>query len=462
MSHPTRRRGAVAVSFGASLALILTACGADEIDGAGDDAAGGESVADIDCSAYESYGDLAGTSVNLYTSIVGAEEAPYVASFEPFEECTGADVIYEGSKEFEAQVVVRAQSGNAPDIALFPQPGLLQRVVQDTGAVLPAPEEVVANVDEYYTEDWKNYGTVDDVFYAAPNGANVKSFVWYSPTAFEEAGYEIPETWDEMLALSDQIVADNEGTDVKPWCAGIGSGNATGWPATDWMEDVMLRLNGPDVYDQWVDHEIPFNDPAVAETLEQVGGILKNEEYVNGGFGGVQSIASTTFQDGGLPILDGNCYLHRQASFYQANWPEGTTVAEDGDVFAFPLPPISGDFGNPVLGGGEFVAAFSDRPEVQAFQAYMSSPEYQNNRAAEGSWISPHTALDPENVDTPINRLALEVLQDPEATFRFDASDLMPAAVGSGAFWSEMTDWFASDKPNAEVLDAIEAAWPTQ
>ncbi|HSK55526.1 MAG TPA: ABC transporter substrate-binding protein [Jiangellales bacterium] len=455
MAFRTTRRGAVAVTCGVGLSLVLAACGGDDgDDGDGDGAAAG----DVDCSAYEQYGDLEGTQVTVYTSIVAPEDAAHIESYAPFEECTGATVVYEGSAEFEAQIVVRVQSGNAPDIAYFPQPGLLQTVVRDTGAVLEAPDAVAENVDNYWSEEWRGYGTVDDVFYAAPLGANVKSFVWYSPSAFEEAGYEIPETWDDMIELSDQIVADGG----VPWCAGIGSGDATGWPLTDWMEDVMLREHGPDVYDQWLNHDIPFNDPQVASVLERVGSVMKNPDYVNGGLGDVQSIASTTFQDGGLPILQGQCWMHRQASFYQANWPEGTEVAEDGDVFAFYFPPISEDFGRPVLGGAEFVAAFTDRPEVQAFQAYLASPEWANSKAevSPPGWVSANTELDPSLLVSPIDQLAAEILADEETVFRFDASDLMPGEVGSGSFWTEMTNWVANDKPDDEVLDAIEASWP--
>jgi alpha-glucoside transport system substrate-binding protein len=464
MRNRLNRRVAAAASAGIGITLLLAACGADAIEGggeaSGDDAGGVDTSAGIDCAPYEEFGDIDGTSVTLYTSILPPEDQPYIDAFVPFEECTGVDVVYEGSAEFEAQLLVRVQGGNPPDIALFPQPGLLQTIVRDTGSVVEPPEQVVAAVDEYYGEDWKLYGTVDDVFYAAPNSANAKSFVWYSPSAFADAGYEVPETWDDMLALSDQIVADNPGGEVKPWCAGIGSGDATGWTATDWMEDVMLRTAGPDVYDQWVNHEIPFDDPAVAEALEIVGGILKNEDYVNGGIGGVQSIASTTFQDGGLPVLDGTCFMHRQASFYAANWPEGTNVAEDGDVFAFYLPPIDEEFGNPVLGGGEFVGAFDDRPEVQAFQLYMTSPEFINLRAQGGQFIPPHSELDTANLTNPIDVLSGELLSDPDVTFRFDASDLMPGAVGAGSFWTEMTAWIAEDKADADVLSSIEASWP--
>ena len=133
----------------------------------------------------------------------------------------------------------------------------------------------------------------------------------------------------------------------------------------------MLRTAGPEIYDKWVNHEIPFNDPAVATALAEVGKILKNDKYVNGGFGDVKTIASTSFQDAGLQILDGTCYMHRQASFYAANWPEGTEVGRGRRrVGLLPARP-STRRRKPVLGAGEFVAAFADRPEVKAFQTYL-------------------------------------------------------------------------------------------
>ncbi len=453
MKFTRRRRQAAALAGGLSALLALSACGGD----GGDNNQGQGSNGDRDCSAYDQYGDLSGKTISVYTSIVTPEDKPQIDSYKPFEQCTGATVNYEGSKEFEAQLVVRVKSGNAPDIAFIPQPGLLQTLVKDTQAVKPAPDAVAKNVDQYFGEDWKSYGTVDGTLYAAPLGANVKSFVWYSPKMFSDAGYEVPKTWDELIALSDKIVQSGG----KPWCAGIGSGDATGWPATDWLEDMMLRTAGPETYDKWVNHEIPFNDPAVAEALGKVGQILRNPDYVNGGLGDVKSIASTEFQEGGLPILDGTCWMHRQASFYQANWPEGTKVAEDGDVFAFYFPAMN-ENEQPLLGGGEFVAAFDDRPEVQAFQAFLSSPEWANEKAkvTEFGWVSANTGLDPKNLKSPIDRLSAELLQDKTAVFRFDGSDLMPGEVGAGSFWKEMTNWIANNKDDKAVLDAIESSWP--
>ena len=453
MSSIRSRRVLAAVSGGLGLALVLTAGSGSDSGGGG----GGETTAASgDCAEYEAYGDLSGKEVDVYAGIVTPEDTAYMDSYKPFEECTGAKINYVGDKAFETQILVRAKAGNPPDIAIVPQPGLLTQLVA-TGAAVEAPQAVADNVDKFWSADWKGYATVDGKFYGAPSGASMKSLVWYSPSEFADAGYEIPTTLDELMTLTDKMVADGK----VPWCAGIGSGEATGWPITDWMEDFTLRLSGPDVYDQWVTHEIPFNAAEPTKALDAVGEYLKNPKFVNGGLGDVQSIASTTFQDGGLPILDGTCSLHRQASFYAANFPEGTKVAEDGDVFAFYLPGVTADE-KPVLGGGEFNVAFADRPEVAAFQTYLSTDTWANNKVAStpaGGWISANKGMDVTKLTSPIDTLAATILQDPEAIFRFDGSDMMPAAIGSNAFWKQSTNWITGQSTK-ETVDNIEAAWP--
>ncbi|TQM06468.1 ABC transporter substrate-binding protein [Pseudonocardia kunmingensis] len=457
LRRPSRGTSVLGAALG--LSLVLAGCGGSNVAGGGGEQAQPDSE---ECAAFAQYGDLSGTRVTIYTSIVAPEDQPHIDSYRQFEQCTGTQVVYEGSKEFEAQLPVRVQAGSPPDLAYVPQPGMINTLVtQNPGAVRPAPQAVAANVDQYYSETFKSAGSVDGTLYGAPLGSNVKSYVWYSPQAFAAKGYAVPTTWDEMVALSERIVAEGG----KPWCAGIGSGDATGWPLTDWLEDVMLRESGPEVYDQWVSHAIPFNDPRVVAALDRVGSILKDPDFVNGGLGDVSSIATTTFQDGGLPILDETCYMHRQANFYAANFPEETVIAEDGEVFAFELPPIDPAAPQTILVGSEFVVAFSDRPEVQAFQAYLSSPEWANAKAKAGSdlgqsgWISANSGLDPANLSNPIDRQSAEILLDESNTFRFDGSDLMPAAVGSATFWRGMTDWITGQSTR-ESLDFIEQSWP--
>jgi alpha-glucoside transport system substrate-binding protein len=450
-STSPRFRAVFAGTLSAGLVLSLAACGGDDSEGGGSTDA---TASAIDCAPYTSFGDLKGKTVTIYTGIVTPEDTPHKDSYKPFETCTGATIKYEGDKAFETQILVRAKAGNPPDLAIVPQPGLVKQLVA-TGKAVEAPAETAANVDKYWDKAWKAYTTIDGKFYGAPLGASVKSLVWYSPTEFKESGYTVPTTLDELKALSDKMVADKK----KPWCAGIASGDATGWPVTDWMEDFMLRTASPEVYDQWVSHQIPFNGPEATAALDAAGTYLKNDAYVNGGLGDVKSIATTTFQDAGLKILEGTCSMHRQASFYAANFDKGTKVAEDGDVFAFYLPGKDAAT-KPVLGAGEFVVAFADRPEVKAFQTYLSSDVWANTKAKLSSgWVTANKGLDPNNLTNPIDKLAGTILLDPKATFRFDGSDQMPAAVGSDAFWKQATNWITGQDTKT-TLDNIEKAWP--
>jgi alpha-glucoside transport system substrate-binding protein len=407
-----------------------------------------------ECQPYKPYQGHDGTTVSVYSTIRDAEADAIQAAWKTFADCTGIKIDYEGTGEFEAQIQVRVDGGNPPDLAFFPQPGLMERFAK-ANKLKPAPVKVKEIAEKNWSKDWIGYGSVNGTFYAAPLGSNVKSFVWYSPKMFKDKGFSVPKSWDEMIALSDKIAAGG----VKPWCAGLESGDATGWPATDWMEDVVLRDQGPEVYDQWVKHQIPFNDPKIVSAADRVGSILKNEKYVNGGYGGVKSIATTAFQEGGFPILDGKCAMHRQASFYAAQWAKGTNIAEDGDVFAFYFPPIDVSKGKPVLVAGEFVGAYADRPEVQAFQEFLASAEYANLRVEKGSWVSANKGLDVSKVKNPIDKLSVQILNDPNTVARFDGSDLMPAAVGAGTFWKGMVEWI-NGTDTRPTLDRIEASWP--
>ena len=405
-------------------------------------------------------GGDSGSSVTVYGTIIDAEQELLEESWADWEEENGIDIQYEGSQEFETQIAVRAQGGNAPDLAIFPQPGLLADIAS-RGYLVPAPDEVASNVADYWSEDWAAYGTVDDTLYGAPLMANVKGWVWYSPTQFAENGWEIPTDWQGVLDLTQQI-RDDSGQ--PPWCVGFGSDAATGWPGTDWIEDLVLRQSGTEVYDQWVANDIPFTDPQIRSAFDEVGKVILSPDYVNAGFGDVGSIVSTPFGDVANAMASGDCALTHQASFLDGFLVEaGADVGEDGDVWAFMLPPFeaSEDTGATVVGGGEIVGAFSDDEAVVKVQEYLSSPEWANSRVALGGVISANSGLDPENAQSPILQSAIEILQDPETTFRFDASDLMPSAVGAGTFFQGMRDW-VNGASTDQVLEQIESGWPSE
>ncbi|MFF8833267.1 ABC transporter substrate-binding protein [Streptomyces sp. NPDC015131] len=427
------------------LAALVSACGAPRDASRPRDAAS--------CRPYDRYGSHPGTRVTVYASNRDREADLFEETWADFARCTGIDVAYEGDGEFEARIQIRVDGGSAPDVAFFPQPGLLERFAR-RGHLKPLPPAVASLARQGWSADWNGYATVDGTLYGTPLVANVKSFVWYSPAFFRERGLTVPRTWDELMALTERIAASG----VTPWCAGAESGEATGWPLTDWIEDVLLRRAGPDVYDQWVAHDIPFNDPRVIEAFDTVGSVLKDDRYANGGFGPARSISSIAYQDAGAPVLTGECAMHRQASFYAEHWPDGTEIGPDKDVYAFLLPGTDRTR-LPVLGGGVFAAAFSDRPEVRAFQEYLATARFADSRMRKGPFVSAHKDVDPDHAANPVDELSIRLLQNPRTQFRFDGSDLMPASVGSGTFWKGALDWIGGEDSRT-VADSVERSWP--
>ena len=299
-------------------------------------------------------GDLAGEQVTVFGPWLGPDQETVEKVLAGFAEQTGADVRYVGSDSFEQQIVVDAEAGSAPNVAVFPQPGLAADMA-GRGFLTPLANGTGDWVRENYAagQSWVDLGTYanadgNDELFGFFYKVDVKSLVWYSPENFEDAGYKIPTTMEELKALTDQIVADGE----TPWCIGLGSGGATGWPATDWVEDLMLRTQSPADYDAWVANEMKFDDPKVVAAIEEFGAFARNDDYVAGGAG---AVASTDFRDSpkGLFSSPPQCYMHRQASFIPAFFPEGTEVGEDADFFYFPSY-ASKDLGNPVLGQARF------------------------------------------------------------------------------------------------------------
>ena len=401
------------------------------------------------------YAHLKGKTVTMFTSILDPELSKYQKALVAFTTCTGIKVKMEGSNQFEALLPVRVKGGNAPDIAIIPQPGLLAQMVA-TGKAVVAPAQTLANVNKYWSAGWKGYGSVNGKFYASPNSANMKSLVWYSPKLFAKAGYSVPTTWNQMIALADKMAAAKQ----TAFCGGIGSGGATGWPATDWLEEVVVRQFGAKVYADWISHKVKFSDPKIIAAMTTVSNWMKNPKYV----GDVKAIATTTFQSAGLGIPTGSCMMLQQASFYAAQYPAGTDVSAKGDVWAFYLPGINPSVKTPVEGGGEFFAAFSKRPEVQELQNYLSTPQWAMSRIATagsgGGWLSANSGVPLSAYKNPLDRLSAKYLADKHSTFVFDASDAMPAAVGAGTEWTQLTSWFADGKSTADVAKAIDDSWP--
>lgn len=401
--------------------------------------------------------DLKGETLKIFGPWLGPDKELIESVIAYFAKATGAKVEYTGSDSFEQQIVIDTEAGSPPHISIFPQPGLASNLASK-GLLVPLGDETRKWVIDNYAagSSWVSLGTFPnkegkDDFYGFFYKADMKSLVWYVPENFEDGGYEVPQTMEQLKALTQQI-ADDGGT---PWCIGLGSGAATGWPATDWVEDLMLRTQSPETYDKWVSNELPFNDPAVVEAIEEFGWFARNDKFVSGGKG---AVASTDFRDspGGLFTSPPKCYMHHQASFIPSFFPEGTELGEDADFFYFPAYE-SKDLGKPVLGAGTVFSITKDSKASRAFMEFLQSPIAHEIWMAQSGFLTPHKGVNTDAYANDTLKKQGEILLN-ATTFRFDASDLMPGKIGAGAFWTGMVD-YAGGENAKKVTDAIQKNW---
>jgi alpha-glucoside transport system substrate-binding protein len=386
-------------------------------------------------------------------AVWGGEELDnFRAMIEPFEEETGITVEYEGTRDLNAVLTTRIEGGNPPDLAGLPGPGQMQQFAEQ-GHLVPLDDILdMEQMQNDYDEGFLNLATIDGNLYGIFIKASVKSLIWYNPKAFEAAGYEIPTTWEEMNALEDQIIADG----TTPWCVGLESGAASGWPGTDWIEDIMLRTAGPETYDQWWQHEIAWTDEAVRNAWETWGTIVADEEMIHGG---TPYVLSTNFGEAPFPMFEDppGCYMHRQASFITTfitdQYPD-LVAGEDYDFFQF--PPIDEEYGSPLLVAGDLFGMFNDTPQAQALMRYLVQADAQSIWAERGGYLSANRNVDPGVYPNQLTRQIAEMLSEAPAV-RFDASDLMPEAVNN-AFWSGILDYVNAPDTLDSVLESIESA----
>ncbi len=402
--------------------------------------------------------DLKGETLTIFGPWRGDDEAHVQVVLEYFRQATGADVKYSSSENYEQQVVIDTQAGSPANISVLPQPGLIADLAAK-GLLTPLTDDDKKWMADNYGagQSWVDIGTANDKdgkpqFFGFSYKTDVKSLVWYSPENFKDAGYEVPATMEDLMKLSEKIAADGG----KPWCIGLGSGGATGWPATDWIEDIMLRTQKPEVYDGWVKNEVKFNDPAVVGALDIFGSIAKNDAWVDGGAAGV---AATDFRDSpkGLFSSPPKCYLHHQASFIPSFFPEGTKVGKDVDFFYFPTFAAKADLGKPVLGAGTLFTITKDSKAARAFIEFLKMPLAHEVWMADGGFLTPLKSANPAAYGSDAARKQGDIMAT-ATTFRFDGSDLMPGKIGAGAFWTGMVD-FVGGKSSKDTADAIQKAW---
>ena len=406
----------------------------------------------MEAKAKEAYGESTGEStapssdcmdgkggtVSMIGVWSGDEEGTFKSILQPFLDRCDITLEYEGTRDL-AVYSTRIEGGNPPDIVGLPNPGLLAQFKD-----YMVPLDDIIDLSQY-SPAWQSLGSVDGTVYGAFFKADTKSLVWYSPPVFEAMGYSVPTTWDEMTSLMDQIVADGG----VPWSCGIGSGDATGWVATDWIQDILLRTQGADFVERWARHEVPWTDPAIKEAFQTYYDICASDTYA---LGGAQGTLNTSFQESLYPPFQDppQAYMVRQASFAGGiigeQFPD-LVAGEDYTFFMFPA--FNDEYGAPMQGGADVMALFNaDNPAAVALLNYMFSAEGGRALAASGWGLSPNNNVTADDYTSPLQGRAAALMNEAPA-FSFDADDRFPGGLNVD-YWQAVVDYL-----NGGDLDTI-------
>jgi alpha-glucoside transport system substrate-binding protein len=432
--------------------LGLSGCAADTSSDAEEPTSNGGDTSDTDTNALPA-GD---GQVVIYGAYAEEQAAAFQQALDEFGAENGIEITFESLAAFDTDIIVAVESGQEPDIGMWPQPGGLKNLAE---YLTPLDDVFDISVPQgTLVPGWDSIAKIDGMTYGLPVSANQKSLIWYNPSAFAANGYEVPTSDAEMKALEAQIVADGSG---YPWCAGIESGPATGWAFTDWMEQYVLALHGAEVYAQWVAGEVDFAGPEVSAAAAILEDRLLADGQVNGGgvamatdnFGNTAPLFETGGKDAG------QCFMFRQGSFITAFMPEDVQAEiAEGDysrLNVFPVPAPEGGQ-TAVIGGGDLFAVFDGHvdQDVAKVAAFLASPEAVKYSVQTGD-ISPHKTFDSSLYPSELSRTIGEAMANAEV-FGFDASDQMPPEV-NGEFWSSGTEFVAgvlSWQEAAELIDS--------
>jgi alpha-glucoside transport system substrate-binding protein len=379
----------------------------------------------------------------------GSELEVFNQIIDVFEGDNETTIEFESTRDINAVLTSRVEAGNPPDIAIIPQLSLVvdlakQGSIKDLTTVLD-----IDSIRKSYATSWINLGSVDGTFYGLFFKTAIKGLVYYNRQAFARLNIKVPVDWDALLQISNTI-AD---TGVTPWSIGIESGNASGWPATDWIENIFVRLYGSIVYREWYEGKLSWTSDKVKKAWQMFGDIAADNRMVCGGRDGV---ISTSFQDAANPVFSDSpgAYMIQQASFMAGmirdNFPD-LTYQEDFSFFK--LPPIN-EFYDAVEIAGDILVAFNDKPGTKSFMNYLSTADAQAYFAQTGAMM-PNKELSIDSYNTEIDKESARILKDAD-TIVFDASDMMPSEINA-AFWSATIEFIRNPDRLDEILAELEA-----
>jgi alpha-glucoside transport system substrate-binding protein len=388
-------------------------------------------------SAAPSTGGQIGGTVTVIGTWGGSEQDSFLAMVKPFEDATGVDVQYTGTRDINTVLSTGVASGILPDVAGLPGPGQMTEWAK-AGALKPLDD--VLDVATYKADTAPalvQLGTVDGKISGVFIKAAVKGLIWYNPANFKG---DAPATWDALEATS-PAPAKNL------WCVGLESGAASGWPGTDWIEDFVLRQSGPDVYDAWVAGTQKWSSPEIKSAFEAFGKVIEQT------YGGSNAVLTTNFGDGGNQLFTDppGCLFHHQASFI-TDFFKKQGGAKDGQFDFFRMPDINSSFAGATTGAGDLFGMFNDTPQARALMAYLVTADAQKIWVERGGALSANTKV--TSYPDDVSKRSAEILAN-AGVFRFDASDLMPTAMND-AFWKSILDYVKDPTKLDSILSNLD------
>ena len=396
-------------------------------------------------SSGDDDGDINGDTVTVIGTWGGDEQEAFLAMVKPWEEETGATVKYTGTRDLNTVLTTGVASGVLPDLAGLPGPGQMAEYAE-AGALVPL--EDVLDVETYLADTAPSLvelGKTDGQVYGVFIKAAVKGLIWFNPSLYD-FGANPPSTWDDLLEQGEA----NQGDAEALWCVGIESGAASGWPATDWIEDIVLRTAGAEVYEQWYRGEVKWSDPQIREAFQ-----LYVDDVLGNAYGGLQTVAATNFEVAGNPLFADppGCVFHHQASFITGLG--GFKDAQAGTDYNFiPFPDINPAHAGGVEGAGDLFGMFNDTPAARSLMRYLVTAEAQDIWVQRGGALSPNKNA--TSYPDDISAASAQILADAQS-FVFDASDLMPQAMND-AFWRGMVALSSGSASIDQVLADLDAA----
>jgi alpha-glucoside transport system substrate-binding protein len=436
-------RSAAVLGIGVA-ALVTSGC----LSSSSDSSSGGEVT-----------GQVKGSTVTIWTSVDQPVLDGIQASMAEKVQAAGITAKWSKVDNINQLIMTKIQAKDTPDIALIPQPGVVADIVKRNAAT-PLDDVVDKSaLESSMIPGTLDAGTVDGKLYGLLVSANAKSFVFYPKQAWDKAGYQAPQTLDELNALTEKIKADKSAK--APWCMGIGSEAATGWPATDWFEDLVMRYGGTDGYNSWVKHDTKFDSPLVRQAADEYQKLLFTDGNV---LGGRKSISSNAFGTAGNGMFTNppGCMLYKQGSFITGKgfFPDNVVANLDQNVGVFYFPPATAGGEKPMLGGGDMAVLLHNTAGAREMMKLLSDKSIGDQAAGKTSFLSPHKDFD-------VTKYGGQVAQDmakiaySSSIFLFDGSDQMPGAVGAGSFWKGMTAWNSGQESLDQALKNIDSSWPS-